>query len=134
MRAMRCAMIGLTLAPAMVATPAVAKGVRGLERVGQCANTRIKSVGTRLVDGSNNTPIAGSGSSVELLNGVYGVSYQQVPAVDRSRAGDAVRVCLVELPRNCPKGDDRGRYYKVTNARTKASWTLPDAEHMCGGA
>lgn len=134
MRAIRYAMIGLVLAPAVVAAPVVAKGVRGLERVGQCANTRIKSVGTRLVDGANNKPIAGSGSSVVLVNGVYGVSYDQVSAVDRSRAGDAVRVCLVQLPKDCPKGDDRGRYYKVTNARTKASWTLPDAEHMCGGA
>lgn len=134
MRAVRYAMVGLVLAPAMVAMPVAAKGVRGLERVGQCANTRIKSVGTRLIDGATNKPIAGSGSSVELANGVYGVSYEQVPAVDRSRAGDAVRVCLVSLPKNCPKGDDRGRFYKVTNARTKASWTLPDAEHMCGGA
>jgi hypothetical protein len=24
--------------------------------------------------------------------------------------------------------------YKTTNLRTRRSWSLPDAEHMCGGA
>ena len=131
-------MIGMSMIVAIVApmapAPAAADPVRGLTRVGQCAKATVKSIGQRLVDGTNNMPVKGSGSAVELSNGVYGVSYEQIPAVDRSRRGDAVRVCLVSLPRNCPKGDDRGREYKVTNLRTRQSWTLPDAEHMCGGA
>jgi len=115
--------------------PAAAEGpVRGLVRVGQCVPSRIKWVGHRLEDSATHKQIAGSGSAFSLVNGVYGVSYEQVPAVDRSRRGDPVRVCLAEIPTGCPKGDDRGREYKVTNLRTKKSWRLPDAEHGCGGA
>ncbi|HEX4736507.1 MAG TPA: hypothetical protein VH331_02990 [Allosphingosinicella sp.] len=103
-------------------------------RVGTCALTRVKLVGTRLVDGSTNRPVPGSGSAVEFRNGLGQVSYEQVPAVDHSRAGDPVYVCLMKLPRNCPPGDNRGKLYTTTNLRTLESWTLPDAEHMCGGA
>ena len=31
-------------------------------------------------------------------------------------------------------GDERGRVYSGTNLRTRGSWQLPDAQHMCGGA
>jgi hypothetical protein len=103
-------------------------------RVGTCALTRVKRVGTRLVDGSTNRPVRGSGSAVEFQNGLDQVSYEQIPAVDHSRSGDPVYVCLMKLPRNCPPGDHRGKLYTTTNLRTLESWTLPDAEHMCGGA
>jgi hypothetical protein len=103
-------------------------------RIGQCSTTTVKQVETRLVDGSTNQPMPGSGSAIEFANGGYQVSYDQVPAVDRSRPGDPVAMCLVSVPRHCPPGDDRGRMYKTTNLRTRGSWTLPDAEHECGGA
>jgi hypothetical protein len=45
-----------------------------------------------------------------------------------------VRMCLVSLPQDCPKGDERGKIYRTRNLRTKKSWKLPDAEHSCGGA
>ncbi len=104
------------------------------QRVGLCVTTRIKAVETRLVDGANNTPMAGSGSAVRFENGGYQVSYDTVPAIEHSRRGDPVRLCLIQIPRPCPPGDDRGRLYKTTNLRTHRSWTLRDAEHMCGGA
>jgi hypothetical protein len=104
------------------------------KRVGACAKTTIKSVGTRLVDGATNRPIPGSGSAVSFVNGGYQVSYDTVPEVEQSRKGDPVRMCLVSIPKDCPKGDDRGRVYKTTNLRTHKSWSLPDAQHMCGGA
>ncbi len=97
-------------------------------RVGQCVETRVKEVGNRL----ENTP--GSGSLVTFMNGGVQVSYEQVPAVDESRPGDRVSLCLISIPKDCPPGDERGRSYKATNKRTGQSWTLPDAEHMCGGA
>ncbi len=97
-------------------------------RVGDCVNTTIKSVETRL----ENTP--GSGSAVSFANGGYQVGYDTVQAVEQSRRGDPVRMCLVSIPKNCPKGDDRGRVYRTTNLRTHQSWNLPDSEHMCGGA
>ncbi|MFI5010747.1 MAG: hypothetical protein ACHQAY_00205 [Hyphomicrobiales bacterium] len=97
-------------------------------RVGECVATRVKTVTSRLEH------MPGTGSAIEFVNGGYQVSYDQVPAVDRSRPGDPVTVCLVSIPKDCPPGDDRGREYRTTNRRTGQSWTLPDAQHMCGGA
>lgn len=74
------------------------------------------------------------GTSVELRNGVYGISYEYVPAIGRSRIGDKVMTCLASVPEGCPKGDSRGKFYTTTNLRTQESWTLPDSQHMCGGA
>lgn len=103
-------------------------------KVGACVETTIKSVETRLVDGSTNKPIPDSGSAVSFANGGYQVSYETIPAIEQSRAGDPVRFCLVFVPRNCPKGDDRGRIYRTTNLRTQKIWRLPDSQHSCGGA
>ena len=103
-------------------------------RAGHCSITSIAEIGTRLIDGSTGTPIAGSGSSVQFANGGYQVSYETVPAISRSRRGDRVRVCLVSIPQHCPPGDARGRIYATTNLRTHQTWTLPDSEHSCGGA
>jgi hypothetical protein len=104
------------------------------KRVGECVLTKVGQVETRLVNGSTNQPIPGSGSAIKFENGGYQVSYQQERPVDRSHPGDPVRMCLVSIPRGCPPGDNRGRVYRTTNLRTHGSWTLPDAEHMCGGA
>jgi hypothetical protein len=97
-------------------------------RVGACVRTTIKSIETRLQG------VPGSGSAVSFENGGYQVSYDTVPAIEHSKAGDRVWVCLVSVPRHCPKGDDRGRVYRTTNLRTHKTWKLPDSEHMCGGA
>jgi hypothetical protein len=126
MRSWALAITLISAAPAVAAELPV--------RIGQCSTTTVKQVETRLVDGATNRPMPGSGSAIEFANGGYQVSYDQVPAVDRSRPGDPVAMCLVSVPRHCPPGDDRGRMYKTTNLRTRGSWTLPDAEHECGGA
>ncbi len=124
----RFAVVTATLA---LATPAFAEGLP--KHVGECATTKVQKIETRLVDGSNQ-PVKGSGSAVEFANGGYQVSYDTVPAVEASRPGDAVKICLVSIPHPCPPGDKRGRIYKTTNLRTSGSWTLPDSEHSCGGA
>ena len=98
------------------------------KRVGDCADTAIKSIGTRLEG------VPDSGSAVGFENGGYQVGYDRVPAIEQSRNGDPVHICLVSLPRNCPKGDDRGRTYRTTDLRTHQSWSLADSTHMCGGA
>jgi hypothetical protein len=103
-------------------------------RVGTCVRTTIARVSQRLEDGVTHRVIPDSGSSVEFANGLYQVSYDQVPAVNQSRRGDPVFVCLMKLPVHCPPGDVRGKLYTTTNLRTDDSWTLPDAEHGCGGA
>jgi hypothetical protein len=96
--------------------------------VGECVKTRIKSIETRLEG------VPDSGSAVTFANGGYQVSYDTVPAIVHSKAGDPVRMCLVSIPRHCPQGDNRGRFYRTTNLRTHKGWKLPDSEHMCGGA
>jgi hypothetical protein len=103
-------------------------------RVGTCVRTTIALVTQRLEDGSTHRIIPDSGSAVEFANGLYQVSYDQVAAVNQSRRGDRVFVCLMRLPDRCPPGDVRGKLYTTTNLRTEDSWTLPDSEHGCGGA
>jgi hypothetical protein len=115
----------LALLPIAAACPARAGDLP--VRVGQCVMTAIKEVRTRL-----DTP--GSGSAVSFENGGTQVGYETVPAIEHSRPGDRVRMCLVSVPKNCPKGDERGRVYRTTNLRTHQSWTMPDSAHMCGGA
>ncbi len=100
-----------------------------LQRVGQCEMTRIKKIMGRITPRPDS-----SGTGIAYADGVYGVSYQLVAGIVRSRIGDPVRVCLVSVPKNCPPGDNRGKFYSARNMRTGAQWKLPDAEHMCGGA
>lgn len=108
---------------------------RGVSQVGQCAVTRIDQIGPRLGDANDTTSRPDvSGTSVSFVNGVHQVSYELEQGVVRSRLGDPARVCLVSIPKHCPPGDDRGRWYAVTNLRTGARWKMPDAQHMCGGA
>jgi hypothetical protein len=97
-------------------------------KVGQCTNTAIKEIGSRLEG------LPDSGGLVVYANGGIGVSYEEVPGLRRAKAGDKVKLCLTSLPQDCPPGDNRGITYKATDMRTEESWELPDAEHMCGGA
>jgi hypothetical protein len=115
-------------------TGRVATVLCDLPRVDDCVNTTIKSVGTRLTNGSDGSPTLGSGSAINFTNGGFQVGYDTVRAIEQSRVGDPVRMCLEEIPQNCPIGDDRGRVYHVTNLRTHQSWSRADASHMCGGA
>jgi hypothetical protein len=101
---------------------------------GTCVLTTISEISTRLVDGSTGRPVPGSDSAVNFANKGYQVSYDEEPAITRSRRGDSVYMCLMKVPTDCPPGDNRGRIYTTTNLRTLESWTLPDSEHSCGGA
>ena len=122
-----------TLIAAAFWTPAAAQPPK---KVGTCSSSVIVRIGTRfspkLVKPKGDD--IDEGTSVEMKNGVYGISYQFVPEVARSRVGDKVMTCLVSVPKGCPKGDDRGKTYTTTNLRTEESWTLGDSQHMCGGA
>lgn len=103
-------------------------------KIGQCAQTTVVKVMNRLQDGENGPFIAGSGSAIVYTNNGYQVSYDQVFGIDNSHLGDKIELCLASIPSNCPAGDERGKIYSAKNLRTNESWTLPDAEHMCGGA
>lgn len=122
--------VGLLLGSALAPSFAAALP----QRLGQCTETTISKIGQRLEDSATRRPIPGSGSAVGFANRGSQVSYDEVPAIQHSRRGDRVRMCLVKLPEDCPPGDQRGRVYATTNLRTGESWTLPDSEHSCGGA
>ena len=105
--------------------------------VGECVNTSIIGItdrfGERLtayVDANG----FDSGSAADFRNGGHVISYSKEQILLSSRNGDRVRMCLVSIPTNCPPGDDRGRMYRIFNARTHDSAVMSDSQHMCGGA
>ena len=109
-------------------------------KVGDCVKSTITDLGPRLcsADASGNCPphlpFDDSGDGISAANGLYGVNYDRIPALEKSKVGDPVLLCLKSKPKGCPKGDDRGYFWRWTNLRTKGKFTLPDAQHMCGGA
>lgn len=120
-----------------LATARPERFVDGLpEAVGQCTKTKIASISTRFGDELKppTQTLDSSGSAISFANRGYQVSYDYIPALGELRIGDEVLLCLVSIPKGCPPSDDRGRGYSGTNLRTGASWILPDAQHMCGGA
>lgn len=121
--------VALALAALASALPAPALAAASVPtRVGQCVATTIKEIGTRLEG------VPDSGSAVIYANGIFGIDYETVKAITKARVGDRITLCLTSIPKGCPPGDDRGRFYSALDLRTKGKWNLPDAEHMCGGA
>jgi hypothetical protein len=96
--------------------------------VGQCSETRIVDLGSRL------RGVPGSGSAVQYDNGSYQVSDDVLPELLESHIGDRVRLCLLSIPPDCPVGDERGRMYEGTNLRTGRSWEAPASQRSCDGA
>ena len=102
--------------------------------VGRCTKTQIVKITDRFGKPILASPNDSSGTMVSFSNGAHQISYEKVFNVINSRVGDTVETCLVSMPKDCPKGDDRGRIYRTTNLRTTATWILPDSQHSCGGA
>jgi uncharacterized protein len=107
---------------------------RGLPKeVGQCASTRIKALTTRF--SPTITPEnAEEGTAVEFDNGLHLISYERESALAGAAVGNRVVVCLMSIPHDCPKGDERGRLYLGLNLDTNTQIALPDSQHLCGGA
>ena len=103
-------------------------------KLGQCSQTQVRVIETRLIDGATNQSVLGSGSAIKYTNGGYQVSYETIQGIENSRSGDRINLCLLSIPTDCPPNDGRGKFYSATNLRTGETWELPDAEHMCGGA
>ena len=115
----------------LTARPALGEEVRDDAvpiTVGQCVSTTIAEIANRLEG------VPESGDAVLYGNGIYGVSYDKVPALTASQVGDAVELCLTFVDDDCPPEDQRGKYYSAMNERTGQSWELSDDQHMCGGA
>src|ERR1035437_9106738 len=105
------------------------------KKIGQCVNTVITSITDRF--GQEISPSLSKdgfdpGTSIQFSNGGRQVSYEKEAAILRSKMGDQVQMCLTEIPKDCPPGDNRGRVYNTKNARTGEAWTLADSQHSCG--
>lgn len=125
-----CDQTATTASPSSAPAPdtAVASTSGETMQVGACVDTTVTLTGPRLEG------VADSGSSIAYANGLSQVSYDVVPGITHSQAGDAVHLCLVSVPQNCPPGDDRGKVYAATNQRTHETWSASDSQHTCGGA
>ena len=94
-----------------------------------CEETTVLGVGTRL------NIVEAGGVSISFENGVFLTSYADVLVVQNQRPGDKVRVCLVEVPVDCPPGDDkRGWKYSVYDYNQNETYVMYNSQHTCGGA
>ncbi len=104
-------------------------------KVGECADTTITSITDRF--GADLTPSkkgSEKGTFIRFSNSGVQVSLVKESAIVRSQVFDKVNMCLVDIPKGCQPGDNRGRVYKTTNLRTKESWSLANDIKSCGGA
>jgi hypothetical protein len=126
----RAVLTALCLSSSAAAVLAAGKNEPLPTEVGACAESTITEIGGRL-EGDMTFE---TGTFVGFANEGQQVGYDRVEAVVKSRIGDPVRICLTDIPQDCPPGDDRGRGYRTTNLRTGESWEMGDSQHMCGGA
>ncbi|WP_105427146.1 lysozyme inhibitor LprI family protein [Neorhizobium tomejilense] len=102
-------------------------------KIGQCSVTNVTEVHPRVGQDPIKDEDYEAGTGIEYANEGYQVSYAREEALIASKPGDKVTMCLIAIPKRCPAGDDRGREYFVTNARTGQSWAMADSQHACGG-
>jgi uncharacterized protein len=102
--------------------------------IGQCGLTHIATLTARLGDDPLETASPEAGSAATYTNGGTAVSYDREPGLASSKVGDAAVMCLMSIPRDCPRGDKRGRIYYSIDLFAKGTWVLPDSQHLCGGA
>ena len=102
--------------------------------IGNCGFTHIKTLTTRLGDDPLETASPDAGSAATFTNGGTAVSYDREPGLASSKVGDPIVMCLIAIPRDCPKDDVRGKVYYAVDLANKGTWALPDSQHLCGGA
>ena len=101
--------------------------------IGRCAETIVTKVVRRPYE-KDDPAAVNFGSAIRYKNGGGQISSEQNAGIDASMPGDRVKICLVALPHNCPRGDKRGAVYHALNMRTGQEWDAPNSEHACGGA
>jgi len=105
--------------------------------ISQCVSTVITSITDRFGQKVSPSPSKDGfdpGTAIDFANGGHQVSYEKETAILRSKIGDQMQMCLSEIPKDCPPGDNRGRVYNTKNIRTGEAWSLADSQHVCGGA
>ena len=102
-------------------------------KVGDCAETTITSITDRYGDDLSPRAKKGAdpGTIVRFSNSGVQVSLKRENSIVKSQVFDKVNMCLVEVPKECPK-DLRGRVYRTMNLRTKETWSLANDIKSCG--
>jgi hypothetical protein len=102
-------------------------------KVGECAETTITSITDRYGDDLSAHAKKGAdpGTIVRFSNSGVQVSLKRENSIVKSQVFDKVNMCLVEVPKECPK-DLRGRVYRTMNLRTKETWSLANDIKSCG--
>ncbi len=100
-------------------------------KIGTCYSTQISMIGTRWGDSK---PSHNDGTAVLFTNHLYLIDYGLVRNAARSKVGDRVQTCVLELPQDCPGHDLRGIAYRTRNLRTGKTWIMGDSQHVCRGA
>lgn len=120
------------------------------EQVGGCVATSITLIGTHsapfeaaapvqpgrgkaAVRAPGQAPGPTVGHVVGYANAGSQVSASKLPEIARSLLDDRVQMCLVGSLPACTQGAPGGRTYRVTNERTRETWTLPDTQRRCAG-
>lgn len=104
---------------------------QGSAIVGSCYDSEVRNVRFRLESSLDGTLDRNSGSAIEFRDGLYLVGFDRVPAVHRSKIGDRVQICLVAEERNCARGLEPTRTYRVANTRTRDRFTMSDSTKSC---
>ncbi len=99
----------------------------------KCAWTRVTDVGSRFAD-EPILPDGSNGISVSFKSGLSLIAYTSNPAIEKTKIGARVQVCLVQEMRGCPPGDDRGKTYRVYDPLQGIAWSMGEDLHICGGA
>lgn len=102
---------------------------KSFPRIGACYDTRVAEAANGGRRGHREGP-----TWISFENKLSLWDYGYIGPVTRARAGDRVRACVYELPKDCPSHDLRGIGYRVQNLRTRERWTMYDSQHECRGA
>ncbi len=107
------------------------------EHIGQCFKTRVKWVSGRIGYNYRHWDVAGLSDGIGYDDGHTNWDYGPIKAMQLTRKGDPVELCVYSFPKDCPiefPDDTRGIVYRVTNFRNHKHWISSDSLHQCGGA
>lgn len=125
---------GLAMAAARAEAPPRSEGT--------CSSTTVESKRFRMARSPGDpgyTPSdnpAGKEVLISLNNGigVYAGDGDAFILSPHFASGHPVTLCLIEVPKHCPPGDNRGKIYTLTDRKTGRTVRGIDSWHLCGGA
>lgn len=124
---MKIKLLLITLINTMLLNQGLVNAAPEPQQVNNCSRTNVESVGARL-EGSPE-----AGSYIKFTNGLYSDTYEPY-SYGQSKKGDTVLLCLDNVPKGCPPGDDRGKSFIAINERNNIMFKVVKGHHFCGGA